>query len=46
MSIRLDPDILTWLKANGKGYQTRLNAMLRALIESDRKIQAQGYADS
>jgi len=43
--IRLDPDILTWLKANGKGYQTRLNAMLRALMESDRKIQTQGYAD-
>jgi uncharacterized protein (DUF4415 family) len=35
--IRLDADVLAWLKAGGKGYQTRLNAMLRALMESDRK---------
>jgi uncharacterized protein (DUF4415 family) len=37
--IRLDPDILAWLKANGKGYQTRLNAMLRALMERDHKAR-------
>lgn len=35
--IRLDPDILDWLKSRGKGYQTRLNAMLRALMENDQK---------
>lgn len=33
--IRLDADILAWLKVSGKGYQTRLNAMLRALMEQD-----------
>ena len=33
--IRLDVDVLDWLKSNGKGYQTRMNAMLRALMESD-----------
>ena len=33
--IRLDPDILNWLKSKGKGYQTRLNAMLRAMMEQD-----------
>ncbi len=34
--VRLDADVLDWLKSKGKGYQTRMNAMLRALMESDR----------
>ena len=33
--VRLDTDVLTWLKSKGKGYQTRLNAILRALMEHD-----------
>ena len=33
--VRLDADVLDWLKSKGKGYQTRMNAMLRALMESD-----------
>ncbi len=37
--IRLDPDILAWLKANGKGYQTRVNAMLRTLMDSAQKAR-------
>ena len=28
-TVRLDADVLHWLKAKGKGYQTRLNAILR-----------------
>lgn len=35
--IRLDADVLAWLKSKGKGYQTRMNAMLRALMESERR---------
>jgi uncharacterized protein (DUF4415 family) len=35
--IRLDADVLEWLKSKGKGYQTRMNAMLRVLMESDRQ---------
>ena len=31
--VRLDPDVLDWLKSKGKGYQTRMNAMLRAMME-------------
>jgi uncharacterized protein (DUF4415 family) len=34
--VRLDADVLAWLKSKGKGYQTRMNAMLRVLMESDR----------
>lgn len=28
-SVRLDADVLAWLKAQGKGYQTRMNEILR-----------------
>ncbi len=34
--VRLDADVIEWLKSRGKGYQTRMNAMLRVLMESDR----------
>ncbi len=34
LTIRLDRDVLDWLKANGKGYQTRINRILRAVMES------------
>ena len=28
-TLRIDSDVLAWLKAPGKGYQTRINAILR-----------------
>ena len=28
-TVRLDSDVLLWLKSQGKGYQTRMNAILR-----------------
>lgn len=34
LTIRLDEDILEWLKAQGRGYQTRINAILRAYYEA------------
>jgi BrnA antitoxin of type II toxin-antitoxin system len=34
LTIRLDRDVLNWLKANGKGYQTRINRILRAVMEN------------
>lgn len=34
-SIRIDADILAWLKGQGKGYQTRINEILRqAMLNS------------
>ena len=33
VTVRLDADVLTWLKAHGKGYQTRINRILRAAME-------------
>ena len=34
LTIRLDADVLNWLKTYGKGYQTRINRILRAAMES------------
>jgi uncharacterized protein (DUF4415 family) len=30
--VRVDSDVLAWLKSQGKGYQTRINAILRAAM--------------
>jgi uncharacterized protein (DUF4415 family) len=29
ISLRLDADVISWLKKPGKGYQTRVNSILR-----------------
>jgi uncharacterized protein (DUF4415 family) len=34
LTIRLDADILAWLKGHGRGYQTRINRILRVVMES------------
>jgi uncharacterized protein (DUF4415 family) len=34
-TVRVDADVLAWLKAQGPGYQTRLNAILRAAMLRD-----------
>jgi len=31
-SVRIDMDVLEWLKKQGKGYQTRINTILRAAM--------------
>jgi uncharacterized protein (DUF4415 family) len=36
LTIRLDADVLNWLKTRGRGYQTRINRILRAAMESQR----------
>jgi len=34
-TVRLDADVLAWLKSQGKGYQTRINTILReAMLRS------------
>ena len=33
LTIRLDADVLAWLKGQGKGYQTRINRILRVVME-------------
>jgi uncharacterized protein (DUF4415 family) len=37
VTIRLDADVLAWLKSQGEGYQTRINEHLRELMNQKRK---------
>lgn len=34
VTLRLDEDVLIWFKSQGKGYQTRINNLLRRYMES------------
>jgi uncharacterized protein (DUF4415 family) len=34
ITIRLDQDVVDWYKSEGKGYQTRINAVLRLYMEA------------
>ena len=34
ISLRVDADVLKWFKAQGPGYQTRINAVLRAFKDA------------
>ena len=34
VSLRLDQDVLEWFKAQGPGYQTRINSVLRAFRDA------------
>jgi uncharacterized protein (DUF4415 family) len=38
--IRLDADVLRWFKAQGPGYQTRINAVLRAFMAARQRTDA------
>ena len=40
ISIRLDADVIDFFKATGKGYQTRMNAVLRHYMSDRREAQA------
>ncbi len=44
LTIRLDSDVLDWLKSMGKGYQTRINRILRAAMESQPSGRPQSSA--
>jgi len=35
LTLRLDADVIAWLRQQGKGYQTRANALLRAAMLED-----------
>jgi uncharacterized protein (DUF4415 family) len=36
ISLRVDTDVLTWFKAQGPRYQSRINAVLRSYMEQRR----------
>ena len=35
LTVRIDADILTWLKSHGEGYHSRLNGILRRAMVND-----------
>ena len=35
LTLRLDADVIFWLRQHGRGYQTRANALLRAAMLQD-----------
>jgi uncharacterized protein (DUF4415 family) len=34
ISLRIDQDVIEWFKAQGPGYQTRINSVLRAFRDA------------
>ena len=34
LTVRVDSDVLEWYRARGRGYQTQINALLRAYMEA------------
>src|ERR1700679_3170680 len=39
-TVRIDSDVLHWLRAHGKGYQSRLNAIVRREMLESFKVKA------
>lgn len=43
LTIRIDADVLAWVKRSGKGYQTRINTYLREAMDKRKKqVQSSG----
>ena len=40
VTMRLDADVLNWFKAQGQGYQTRINKLLRAYMLAHQRRHA------
>jgi len=34
LSLRVDSDVLSWFRSQGPGYQSRMNALLRAYMQA------------
>lgn len=42
LSIRLDSDIVVWIKSYGKGYQSRINTILRNAMAAEKQAAQHG----
>ena len=43
LTLRLDADMAAWFRGQGRGYQARMNAVLRAyMLARKTKLQCQG----
>lgn len=37
LTIRIDREVLNWFRRQGRGYQTRINTLLRAYMEAHKR---------
>jgi len=37
LSLRVDSDVVAWFRAQGRGYQSQMNALLRAYMDAHRQ---------
>jgi len=44
VTLRIDADVLEWFKGTGKGYQTRINTLLRTYMEESQSSSLQRKA--
>ena len=40
LTLRIDSDVVDWYKKQGRGYQTRINSLLRAYMKEHRRKSA------
>jgi len=40
LTLRLDSDVVEWFKKQGRGYQTKMNALLRAYMKEHDKVNS------
>ena len=38
VNAKFDQDVVEWFKAQGRGYQARMNGVLRRYMEAHRKV--------
>jgi uncharacterized protein (DUF4415 family) len=46
LTIRLDGDVVEWFRAQGAGYQSRINAVLRSFVEDQKRRSASSRTGS
>jgi uncharacterized protein (DUF4415 family) len=46
VTVRLDADVLAWLRSIGRGYQTKLNDILRQAMLREIRSDAPGHPDA
>lgn len=39
VKLRIDRDVLAWFRGTGRGYQTRINNVLRAFVEARQRLE-------
>ncbi len=37
VTLRLDAEVLAWFQSKGKGYQTKINAVLRSYVKAHKR---------